>query len=76
MANVTISVDDDLLERARSRAARLRTSLNAILRERLEEFVGGDGERQRALDDLFALAVKSKGRSGGRRWSRDDLYQR
>lgn len=76
MANVTISVDDHVLERARARALRLGTSVNAVLKDRLQEFAGGDAERQRALSRLFELAAKSKGRSGGRRWSRDELYQR
>jgi hypothetical protein len=76
MGNLTISVDDHVLQRARARALRLGTSLNALLKDRLEEFAGGDAERQQALSRLFALAARSRGGSGGRRWSRDELHQR
>lgn len=76
MANLTISVDEGVLERARARALRLGTSVNALLRDRLEEFAGGEADRKRALADLFALAERSKGRSGGRRWTRDEIYER
>jgi hypothetical protein len=76
VANLTISVDPELLERARARALRLRTSVNAVLQERLKEFAGADAERERALTRLFALAATSKGRSHGRRWHRDELYDR
>jgi hypothetical protein len=76
MANVTISVDAQLLERARERALRLGTSVNAVLRDRLEEFAGGAVERKRALADLFALAARSKGRSQKRRWTREGLHER
>jgi hypothetical protein len=73
---VTITVEDGLLERARARALRLGTSINAVLRDRLDEFAGGEVKRSRALADLFALAARSTGRSGGRRWSRASLYER
>jgi len=76
MANVTITVDDQVLQRARARALRLGTSVNAVLRDRLEEFAGGEAVRAKTLAELFSLAAKSKGRSRGRRWTREDLYGR
>ncbi len=76
VANLTIAVDAEILQRARARALRLRTSVNAVLQDRLKEFAGGDAERERALARLFALASVSKGRSRGRRWHRDELYER
>lgn len=75
MANLTIAVDDELLRRARVRAAEQGTSVNAVLRERLEEFVDpAAGERVAA--EFIAFAAKNSGNSGpgGRIWSRDELH--
>jgi plasmid stability protein len=76
MANLTISVDDLVLERARARALRLGTSVNAVLRDRLTEFAGDETERKRALSRLAALAARSKGRSRGQRWTREEIHER
>lgn len=76
MANVTISVPGEILEQARARALRLGTSVNAVLRDRLQEFAGGDSARRRALVELQELARKSKAGSRGKRWTRDELHER
>ena len=49
MANLTISIDDDLLRRARVRAAELGTSVNAVLRDYLLSWARGADERARAV---------------------------
>ena len=74
--NVTLSIDAGLLRRARIRALQLGTTVNDLIRRRLEAFVGGDtGE---AIDRFFAVADATKASSGrrGRAWKRDDLYDR
>jgi post-segregation antitoxin (ccd killing protein) len=76
MTSLTISVDAHLLERARARALALGTSVNALLRQHLEAFAGGHGEREEALRELFALAERSTSRSRGRRFDRDELHDR
>ncbi len=52
MANLTITVPDDLLQEARVRAVREGTSVNAILREHLQQYVGQE-ERNRKLAEAF-----------------------
>lgn len=74
MANLTITVDADLLRRARILALERGTSVNAVLREFLEEFVKGRASRAAAVEHLLALAARSRSRRGGRRWTRDELY--
>lgn len=76
MSNVTIAVDAQVLERARARALALGTSVNAILRAHLEAFAGANAERERALAELTSLAQRSASGSGGRRFTRDELYER
>ncbi len=75
MANLTISVDDELLRRARVRAVGQGTSVNAILREELERYAG-DGAGDRAADAFLRIARDSTASSGpgGRSWTRDELY--
>jgi len=77
MANLTITIDDALLKRARLRALEHNTSVNALVREYLEAFAGehsGMVVRRR----LAALARAANSSSGGKRrsWSRDDLHDR
>lgn len=75
MANLTIAVDDDLLRRARVRAAEQGTSVNAVLREELARYATATGS-DRAAEDFLALAGGRAGRSGTAQpsWSRDELH--
>jgi len=73
--NLTITVDDEVLRRARIRALQQGTSVNALLREFLESYAGSDvegGARRR----LAAMARKSTATSGpgGRTWTRNQVY--
>jgi plasmid stability protein len=76
VANLTLSVDDDVLRRARIRALERGTTVNALVRGYLEAFVGPD-EARRALDTIAEIAERSQASSGpgGRRWRRDDVYE-
>ena len=76
MANLTIAIDDELLRKARVRAAELATSVNAVLRDHLEEWTGVRDERRRAVARLLKAARRSKASSGGRTWTRDELHER
>lgn len=74
MANLTLTVDDHLLRRARIAALQRNTSVNAAVREFLERFAGED-ESAVALREFLADAQASTAGSGGSRtWRRDDLY--
>ena len=77
MANLTITVDDLLLKRARIKALEEDTSVNALLREYLEAYAGTQ-QTQRALAGFAGLADHSDASSGagGRTWTRDELYDR
>ena len=74
--NLTIAVDDEVLRRARIRALEQGTSVNAVLREFLESYAGAATEAE-ARGRLAALARRSaaSSRTGGRRWTRDELYE-
>lgn len=73
--NLTITIDDEVLRRARIRALGQRTSVNAVLRDFLVSYAGSDVEAG-ARARLASLARKSAASSGpgGRSWTRDDVY--
>jgi hypothetical protein len=75
MANLTLSIDDDLLQRAREAALRDRTSVNALVREYLTRYADAKRLRFEALDALDALAASNSSRSA-QRWVRDELHER
>jgi len=74
MANLTIVVDNRILQRARIRALQHGTSVNALLRDYLSSFAGGD-DASIALAEFHDLAASVDVRSTGR-WTRDELYDR
>lgn len=75
VANLTISVDDDLLQRARVRAAEQGTSVNAVLREELSRYVDSSAG-DRAAEALLEASRTLSGSSApeGRTWTRDELW--
>jgi hypothetical protein len=76
VSNLTITVDEEVLKRARLRALQQGTSVNALLREYLEAFAGGSSllaARRRFAALAKAATSSSKGR---RSWTRDDLHER
>ena len=77
MTNLTITVDEQVLKKARMRALEEDTSVNALLREYLEDYVDAGSEQQRAVERVLASSRESKSGSGpgGRTWKREDLYE-
>lgn len=81
MANLTLSIDDDLLKKARMRALEQDTSVNALVRTYLQKLVGGSSARsgtQKNMAEFLAWAetVHAGSGPGGRTWTRDELYER
>lgn len=78
VANLTLAIDDDLLHRARVKAAQEKTSVNAVVREFLQKYAGDDFAREMdARRRIIALAEEHSAGSGpaGRTWTREDLYE-
>jgi hypothetical protein len=75
MANLTLSLDDSVLQQAREAALRDRTSVNALLRDFLLRYVDVKRRRFEALDVLDAIAARNNARSD-QSWSRDALHER
>ena len=77
MANLTIAVDDSTLKQARMRALEEDTSVNAVLREYLEEYAGRRQEQLEAARRIIESSRESGSSSGpgGRKWKREDAYE-
>jgi plasmid stability protein len=77
MANLTITVDEATLKKARIRALAEGTSVNEILRKVLDSYAGVNAEQIAALEDILEISRRAKsGHRGPRRWSREELYER
>jgi hypothetical protein len=74
MKNITLSLDEEILEAGRQYAQRHQTTLNALVRDLLVKTVVGD--RRAAAQEMFRLMDAHPGNSRGRRWKREDLYAR
>jgi len=76
MANVTLKIDDDLLKKARHLAAERKTSFNAIVREKIEEFVSQDSRKETSLMGLKSFYDRCKAKMGTKDWTRDEIHER
>jgi hypothetical protein len=74
MANVTISIDDDLLNKCRKYASKHNTSLNALIRRLLRITVDSDSDHW--LEECFSLMDQANANSDGKKWDRSELYER
>jgi plasmid stability protein len=77
MSNLTISIPESVLRKARIRAIEHRTSVNAVVRDYLERYAGV-GATAEALAGFAHLAAASDASSGpgGRTWTREELDDR
>ena len=72
MANVTLSIDDELLNRGRSYAQARGTSLNALVRKLLGDAVSSP---EASVDAMIERLRKSAGDSKGVKINREDLQR-
>jgi hypothetical protein len=74
VAKITLALDDEVVEAGRSYAARHQTSLDDLVQDLLVKTVGTD--RQAMVNEMFRLMDAHPGRSQGRGWTREELYDR
>lgn len=72
--NITLSVDDRLVERVRELARRRGTSLNALIRDYFESLVG-QRSREAVARELLHLMNTHGGHSSGRKIVREEAYE-
>jgi len=71
--NVTLSIDEQLVVRARKKAEALGKSLNQLIRDYLQTVAGGD-DPERSIEEFRRLS--GRGNSRGWRFNRDEIHER
>ena len=74
--NLTITIDKEILQRARIRAIEEDTSVNAVVRQYLESYAGVAQRRREALEHLLRLSKTARTARGSATWTRDQLHDR
>lgn len=73
--NLTLSIDDEVVELARRRAERMGTSVNQVVRDYLRDFSGKTDPNEDAAE-FKKLSRLAKGDSRGWRFNRDEIHER
>jgi Family of unknown function (DUF6364) len=71
--NVTLSIDEQTVARARKKAEALGKSLNQLIRDYLQRLAGVDDPNQ-SIEEFRRLS--GQGNSRGWRFSRDEIHER
>ena len=74
VANLTLTIDERLLKRARMRALEEGTSVNAVIREFLGRYVGEQPGPAGLRDFVVTARTSTAGSGSAGRPCRDDLY--
>ena len=72
--NITLSIDEQVVERAREKLRAVGKSVNQEIREHLAHLAGDDDERmERDLE--FLRSTAGLGNSNGWKYNREDAYE-
>jgi hypothetical protein len=73
--NLTLQLDEDVIQRAKALAAKRGTSVSGLLARELEDLVAQDARYEEAWRRASEIMASSSPR-GGRTWRRDQLHDR
>ena len=73
MKNITLSIEEHVLQAGREYARQHNVSFNVLVRRLIEQTVFQ--KQNRWLDDTFLLMDKANVTSSGTRWDREELYR-
>jgi len=71
--NVTLSIDEQTVARARKKAEALGKSLNQLIRDYLQKLAGGD-DPEKSIEEFKRLS--GQGHSRGWHFNRDEIHER
>jgi len=72
--NVTLAIEDEVLQKARVRAVKEGTTVNELVREFLAHYGTQDDRNESAIKELLQIAAKNKGRMKGK-FNREEIYE-
>lgn len=74
--NITLAVDEDVLDKVRVVAAEKKTTVNALVRDYLGQLATEGNRSERARQRLLELIDKSQADMGpDYKWNRESLYE-
>jgi hypothetical protein len=73
--NITLSVDEAVIQEARKRAEAMGTSVNQLVREYLEQLAGKTDSHALAAE-FERLSRRARGDSRGWKFNREELHER
>jgi hypothetical protein len=73
LMNVTLSIDEQTVARARKKADALGKSLNQLIRDYLQRLAGGD-DPEKSIEEFKQLS--GRGNSRGWRFDRNEIHDR
>jgi len=74
--NVTLSLEDELVKKARKVAVDRDTTLTAMIREYLKQLTAEEDIKRRQLEALERSFRNLRVRIGNTRWTREELHGR
>ncbi len=72
LKNITFSVEEDLIQKARERAISEKTTLNAVFRRWLKQY----SERKKAAEEYDKIMESLSYAKAGRKFSREEMNER
>lgn len=77
MPNITMTLDGDVLKKARKRAIEKNTTLTALMRQYMERLAEEEDLRRDAIvAELMEAFDSEQVVVGPKRWTRDELHER
>jgi hypothetical protein len=77
MKNITLAIDEGVLNKVRRYAAHRNTTVNALVRDHLERIARNEDRKKRVIAELKAMSEKSTAELGADyKWNREDCYER
>ena len=73
--NVTLSIEDEVIQRARAKAEAMGTSVNQLIRDYLQQLAGKSDAAVDA-DEFARLSRLTHGNSRGWKFDREEVHQR
>jgi hypothetical protein len=73
MKNITLSIEDEVLQAGREYARRHNMSFNVLVRRLIEQTV--IPKKEKWLEDTFSLMDRVNASSDGVTWTREELYR-
>jgi hypothetical protein len=73
--NITLSVDEEVIRKARRRAEAMGTSVNQLVREYLEQLAGKRDPKELA-ERMRELSLQAHGDRRGWKFNREEIHDR